>query len=205
VDVSADENIWNGTYTDATHTMYISQNGENIQVFYTPFDRYLDAGILEGALSTDGRIFSGRWIESTSQIWNLSEDRMSYSAVGYRSQISELPERMPWNTQGTRVGEITDPVNIWSGVWKSTRSERTITQDGTSVTGIYHRYDGPEKEDGVVEGTVSDDGKTLTINLTESGYFSFILSDDGQYFNGTYSWHEWGSYKTDSWNMTKVQ
>jgi hypothetical protein len=173
---------------------------------YEPFDtEAYDPGRLEGSVSANGTMFSGKWIESGVSNWTLSEDKNSFTAIGKNNRIEGLPEAVPYEFNGTRTGEIADPKNIWSGEWASSHKVYNMTQDTFSISGVNHPLPGIEDEDGSIEGIVTDDGKTL-MNWTETGDFSFTLSEDGKFFNGTYTIDLSESEKTGywNWNMTKT-
>ena len=79
-----------------------------------------------------------------------------------------------------------------------------LTQNGTIVTGTYIPYSLDEDEPGLIEGVVSDDGRKLSATWYEAGPFTFTLSDDGLFFNGTYGTDLSDSAIIDFWNATKV-
>ena len=59
--------------------MYITQNESGIGGAYVPYDLdEFDPGRLEGNLSDDGKTFSGIWIETGSNTYTLSDDKMSF-------------------------------------------------------------------------------------------------------------------------------
>lgn len=97
----------------------------------------------------------------------------------------------------------TAPFSDWSGTWNCGVNTLNLTQDGTLVSGLYEK-----PKDMIVlniEGNVSEDGKTLSGNWSNSGKIEFVLSDDGKTFNGTYISEHMSdiAYNSDStWNGT---
>jgi len=200
------ENMWNGTWTDETYTIFIQQNGTEIAGNYIPFDlETYDAGLLEGTLSEDQKTFSGVWIESGLQEATLSEDGMSFSGTGSTNPVGTLTEPRTYEATGTRVGTPTDPDNLWSGTWETPRKIYNLTQDGTTISGTNEPLPETDDEPGVFKGTVSEDGNTMSVEWVESGNFTFILSDDGIFWNGTYTDLLDPSAELFPWNATKMQ
>lgn len=198
------ENPWNGTWVDESYTMYIQQDEDGITAIYQPVDPAAqDPGRLEGTVSDDGKVFSGRWAETGNTTLTLSEDQMSFSGIGTTTQIEGLPPTVAYEYNATRSGEVEDPENIWAGEWASDYKTYNLTQDGMTISGENHPLPDVEDEDGLYEGTVSEDGKTATISWIETGDFTFTLSEDGRYFNGTYTIDLSPSDESWSWNMTK--
>ena len=198
------ENPWNGTWIDQYYTMYIQQDEDGITAIYQPVDPEAhDPGRLEGTVSEDGLVFSGRWSETGNSTMILSEDQMAFMGSGTCTQIEGLPPTYPYEYNATRSGEIEDPENVWTGEWKSDYKTYNITQEGTSITGVNHPLPDVEDEDGLFEGVVSDDGITATGTWIETGDFIFTLSEDGTYFNGTYIIDLSTSDESWPWNMTK--
>ena len=87
----------------------------------------------------------------------------------------------------------------WTGTWESDQwGEMNLTQDGTTVTGVYE-WDG-----GKIAGTVS--GNTLRgtwseaptyAPLNDAGDFEFTLSDDGKSFTGKWRYGSDGDWNGD--------
>lgn len=204
--VTPQENPFNGSWVDDLYTVYIQQQGTDIQGYYEPFDPdAYDPGRLIGTLSEDKRVFSGKWTESGVSTLKISGDEMSFSGTGENDHIEGLSEPEPYEYNATRAGKIQDPENIWTGEWTTPRKTYTFTQNGSVISGVNHPQPDIEDESGIMEGTVSNDGKTITINWTETGDFFYRLSDDGMYINGTYSVDLETSNETLYWNLTKVQ
>jgi len=200
------ENRWNGTWASEQYILFILQNGSEITGSYEPHDiESRDPGLLQGILSEDKEIFSGIWTESGPVTLVISDDGMSYFGTGGTRPGKITEQSYTYTSNGTRVGPLSDPDNAWSGTWKSGKTVQTMIQNGTSVRSTYQQVSTEEDEPGLFEGTVSGDGKTLTGKWMESGNFSFILSEDGSFWNGTYSVELDESAETSFWNATKLQ
>jgi len=199
-------NTWNGTWKDDVYTIFIQQNGTEIAGYYIPFDpEAYDAGMLEGTLSEDQKTFSGVWIESGLQESTLSDDGMSFNGTGTTNPVGSFTEPQTYETTGTRVGTPVDPDNLWTGSWQTPRKVYHLTQEGTTISGTNEPLPETEDEPGVFEGTVSEDGKIVSLEWIESGNFTFILSDDGMSWNGTYTEVVDPAAELLPWNATRIQ
>ena len=199
------EYVWNGTWASENFTLFIAQNESGISGSYIPDDPELyDAGILEGTLSDNGNTLSGVWTESGLFSETLSSDGMSFNGTGSSNPQGNMDEASIYNNTGTRVGKLADSDNIWSGAWVTERKSYNYTQDGLSITGTNQPLPGIDDEPGSMVGTVSDDGKIITGKWVETGNFTFIISKDGSFFNGTYNVNLDLLNKTESWNATKI-
>ncbi|HWQ67247.1 MAG TPA: hypothetical protein VN372_10290 [Methanospirillum sp.] len=200
------ENVWNGSWSTEYYIVSILQNGSEIEGRYEPKDiKSMDPGRLAGMVSKDGTIFSGIWTESGPLSVSISDDGMSFTGNGGVRIDGGMNESGAYTTNTTRIGTVLDPENIWSGTWKGARTENVWIQEGTTITGSYHPLPGIADEPGLFEGTVSDDGKMATGTWKEFGNFSFTLSRDGTFFNGTYDVALNASAGSDFWNGTKIQ
>ena len=181
------ENVWNGTWVSDIYTTNYQQNGTEIAGYYIPFNPDLyDPGLLEGTVSEDGKTITGVWTESGLTMLEISEDGMSMSGTGTTGD-GVVDEPYTYERTVTRVGDIVDPENIWSGSWITEFNTYNITQNGTFISGTHQPLPGREDDPGVFEGTVSEDRKTFSGTWTESGSFSYTMSEDGTYYNGTFS------------------
>ncbi len=199
------DKIWNGTWESEDYFLYIQQNDSEIKGYYEPFNiSNQDPGTLEGILSSDGRIFSGTWSETGPLVLTLAADTMSYTGAGNVRPGADLNTSGSYTTKGKRVESSFDPEKTWNGSWKTDRTLNTFIQNGATVTGSYVPLPDINDEPGTYTGTVSDDGKTLIGNWSESGNFSFTISKDDRYWNGTYDMALNPSAGSDSWNATKV-
>jgi len=91
---------------------------------------------------------------------------------------------------------------VWEGTWIDGENTLVLTQDENSVIGTYD--DAIYSATILIEGTVSEDGKVLSGVWTEPGMFTFTLSDDGTFFNGTAGLGSEYTIEgeTDNWNGT---
>ncbi len=97
---------------------------------------------------------------------------------------------------------VNDAAVGWAGTWIDTMGTQVLTVDGRNVTGVY--TDPPIAVSRTGEGTISEDGKVLSGSWSQFGPFTFTLSDDGTYFNGTYGYGESNAVDEadDTWNGT---
>jgi hypothetical protein len=103
------------------------------------------------------------------------------------------------------VGAVHEDVG-WNGTWLSENFELTIIQaeDG-NVTGSYRPYNPMSGDPGTIQGTIESDGKILSGIWIETGTCSFILSDDGHVFNGSYESEDAiGKKNSAGWNGTRL-
>lgn len=185
------ENVWNGTWECPIHLFLIEQNSSVITGRYDSknSDMY-DTGVLEGTLSGDGMTYSGKWTELGSFNYTFSDDNMSYTGTAMTSpqHIRRVDYIHPGNvTDATRVGEITDPDNLWTGDWTSARKTHHYIQNGSVVSGTNQVLPSVNDQPGILNGTVSEDGRMITGTWIETGYINYTVSDNGSYFNGTFS------------------
>ncbi|MBN1166387.1 MAG: hypothetical protein JXA44_04560 [Methanospirillaceae archaeon] len=199
------ENPWNGTWISQFYTLSIQQNGSEIAGSYVPFDLdTYDAGLLTGSLSDDTRTFFGVWTESGFVNGTLSEDKNSFAGVISNNPAGDMNDPYAYPKTVTRTGNGFDPDNPWSGTWESKRKSYVLVQSGTIVTGTHEPLPGIEDEPGIFEGTVSDDKRSASLKWLESGSFSFTLSDDGSYYNGTFTVDRDPDTESNYWNATRI-
>jgi len=180
--------VWNGTWSSPNYTLYITQDGSGITGAYVPMDLLeYDSGYLEGNLSSDGKTYSGIWIESGVNTNTLSSDLMSFSISGYTNPQGPMTEPHHYTSNATRVGEIVDPDNPWTGDYVSEWKRYTIAQDGNAITGTNEPLPDIDDNAGVVEGTVSEDGMVFTGTWIEKGRYTYVMADDGMSINATFS------------------
>ena len=197
--------VWNGTWESIGYTLFIQQNQSAIGGEYEPLNiSELDPGLFEGAVSADGMVFSGTWTESGRNELVLADDQMSYTGTGSVRPEGSLTGPGSYAVTGNRVESSFDPVERWNGTWKTNLTISTFIQNGTHVTGSYEPLSGLNDEPGLFDGNVSPDGKTLTGTWLESGNFSFHVSENGLFWNGTYDIARYPSAGSDVWNATKL-
>lgn len=199
------ENLWNGSWVSNDDIIFIQQNSSEISGSYVPKDLVThDPGLLEGKVSEDGKTFSGKWIDSGVMLLNLSSDNMSFSGIGVIDPVGSMEEPYTYERNGTRNEVPSDPDNLWTGIWTTPKKTYNLTQNGTVITGIHQPISSEEDEPGLFEGTVSEDGRSVTLNWVEEGNFSFNLSEDGSAFTGNYTFTLDPSSESAVWNGTKI-
>jgi hypothetical protein len=180
------EYAWNGTWSDPDYTMYITQNESGIAGVYVPYNlEKRDPGRLEGNLSEDKRTFSGIWKETGSNTYTLSDDKMSFFILGYNDPQASMTDPAQYTYNATRVGEITDPENPWTGDWVTVMKKYHITQNGTRMSGSGEPFTNVTDEMGTFSGIVSEDSSSYNGTWIEQGRFTFTLADDGSTYNAT--------------------
>jgi hypothetical protein len=185
---TASEYAWNGTWSSPQYTLYISQDESGISGAYVPMDLLeYDSGYLEGTLSSDGKTYSGIWIESGKSTNTFSNDRMSFTINGSTDPRGPMTEPFHYTTNATRIGEIVDPENPWTGNYVSEWKTYNITQDGHVVTGINEPLADIDDNSGVMNGTISEDGMSYTGTWIEKGGYTFVMAEDGLSINATIS------------------
>jgi hypothetical protein len=178
--------VWNGTWVNPDYTMYFIQNQSGISGEYVPKDlTLLDPGRLEGNVSDDGKTFSGIWIETGTNTYNLSDDKMSFTISGFSDPYGSMNNPAGYSYNATRIGEITDSKNPWTGNWVTERKTYHLTQNGTQLSGVNEPLTNVNDEVGNLSGTISENGSVYTGNWTEKGKYTFVLAEDGSSFNAT--------------------
>jgi len=201
------ENIWNGTWEDDMYILYFEQNGTDITGIYEPYeyDTPNDLGKLVGNLSSDGTEFYGKWIVTTDASLQLADDMMSFSGISTYTPIEGIKEIKGKEIIANRTGEIADEENPWTGAFTSSEKSYNLTQMGSTVTGDSAPLPGFADGWESIEGVVSDDGKTLDMTATKIGGVTLVISDDGSYYNGTYT-DDMSNTPVELYrNMTKVE
>jgi hypothetical protein len=177
---------WNGTWSNPDYLMYITQNQSGIAGEYVPTDlNALDPGRLEGNVSDDGKTFSGIWIETGSNTYILSDDKMSFTITGFADPYGSMSEPAGYSYNATRIGEIMDPKNPWTGNWVTEKKSYNLTQNGSQLSGVNEPLTNVNDEVGSLSGTISENGTVYTGNWTEKGRFTFVMADDGLSYNAT--------------------
>lgn len=180
------EYVWNGTWSTPDYIFTIKQDQSGITGEYVPTNlSLLDPGRVEGNVSEDGRTYSGVWIETGSNTYTLSNDKMSFAILGFADPYGNMTEPAYYTSNATRIGDIPDPDNPWSGSWVTWKKSYNLTQNGTYLSGINQPLNNVNDESGLLDGIISDDGTTYTGNWTEKGSFTFVMSDTGSEFNAT--------------------
>lgn len=184
---SPSEQIWNGTWACSNHFFHLEQSSAGITGWYEPKNQNVtDTGLLEGSVDETGMNYSGVWVESGTVNLTLSADNVSYSGVITTNPLGTMTEPALHPVNATRIGEIVDQENLWTGDWQSQRKVYTFIQNGLEVSGSNKPLPGVHDQPGMLEGTVSGDGRTIMGNWTETGTFNFTMSAGNSSFNATY-------------------
>jgi len=72
----------------------------------------------------------------------------------------------------------------WVGTWTDANYSLSLSQNGSTISGIATVSDSNVAEPFRLTGTLSEDGKTLQSVLTETGTFTLNLSEDKMMFDG---------------------
>ncbi|HWQ66400.1 MAG TPA: hypothetical protein VN372_05980 [Methanospirillum sp.] len=178
--------IWNGTWSTSNYTAYINQNESGIFGGYVPKDlNVLDPGRLEGNVSDDGKTVSGVWIESGSNTYVMSDNYVTFTIDGFADPYGPMSGPVNYTSNATRIGDFLDTNNPWTGNWTTWKKSYHLWQRGRSVTGVNEPLTNVNDETGILEGVISEDGKTYIGRWTEKGGFTFKMSDTGSAFNAT--------------------
>ena len=179
--------IWNGTWACSNHYFHLEQNPEGITGWYEPKNQNVtDTGLLDGSIDETGMNYSGIWTESGTVNLTLSPDNASYSGIATTNPLGTMTEPAVHTADATRIGDVTDPENLWTGEWETPRKVYTYLQNGSTITGFNTLMPGVMDQPGTFEGTVSEDGRTIIGNWTETGTFNFTMTDGYSAFNATY-------------------
>jgi hypothetical protein len=110
--------------------------------------------------------------------------------IGVGCSAAETEENMT----GVEIG--------WAGTWIDNTGTLVLTEDGLNVTGVYTEPQTAVSE--TIEGTISEDGKVLSGSWSLTGPFTYAISDDGTYFNGTFGYGEINTVDevNNTWNGT---
>jgi hypothetical protein len=179
--VSLQDSPMVGTWTDANYTLSLSQNGSIISGIATvsqpgfmvvPFQ-------LAGTLSEDGKTLQCIVNQTGTLTLNLSEDKMMFIGTGAIDQLDNSSKPYTYMFNGTRNGTPIISGQEWTGTWAGKKNLINLTQTNTSVSGEYHPLTNLQYK-GLLQGTTSADGKTLTMVYVLPVNDSFSLSDDGK-------------------------
>jgi hypothetical protein len=174
------ESLWEGTWTDANYSLSLSQNGSTITGIATSSNASVAEPFrLSGTVSDDGMSLQSVLTSSGTLTLNLSEDKMMFYGSGTIDSLNNTSQPYTYVFNAIRNGTPIIPDQEWTGIWTSKRNLMNFTQEGTSVRGEYHPLT-TVNFGGVVNGTISQDGKTLSMTRISPENVTFILSEDGK-------------------------
>jgi len=202
--VVSQENTFNGKWYTNVGLMTIKVEGS-----YTSGTFGTDGGNFNGIVSDDGQNLHGNWFVSPSIgpgfnagrfTMKLSDDGNSF--IGRTWHGNNEDER---NLIARRVLETSDN---FSGMWDTDLGILVMTVQNNHVSGNY------EKKNGKIDGTLSQDGKTVEGTWSQapsykapkdSGKFVFSISDDYTKFKC----EQWEGDKNgepdDTWKGKKLE
>lgn len=199
--VSADKNetgsdiqpSWSGVWESLLYTETLEQNKTNVTGTYVPFTNSLkDNGIINGTLTNNGSRLTGSWTETGDVLFNVSNDNSTLDGVwAYSDEVQQFLKM--------------DSNNDIDGTWNSSSLSLNLQKKDSLVFGTYESIDDQTGVSGFINATVSPDGKEITGTFNESGNILFILSDDGSYYNGTYTYGNKPQKEVDTWNATRIK
>ncbi|HWQ64482.1 MAG TPA: hypothetical protein VN429_08695 [Methanospirillum sp.] len=134
---------------------------------------------LAGTLSEDGKTLTCIINQTGTLTLNLSEDKMMFVGVGAIDQLDNSTQPYRYMFNGTRNGTTIISGQDWTGIWDGKKNLINLTQTNTSVHGEYHPLTNLLYR-GLLQGSTSEDGKTLTMTYVSTANDSFSLSDDGK-------------------------
>ena len=178
VNTSPPGSPWVGTWTDANYSLSLSENGSSITGIGTVSDPAVaDPFRLSGTVSEDGKTLQSVLTSTGTLTLNLSEDKMMFYGAGTVNAVDNTSEPYSYTFNATRNGTTIIPDQEWTGIWASKRNLMNFTQEGASVSGDYHALT-TLKFGGLVNGTISADGKTLSMTWVSPENVTFTLSED---------------------------
>ncbi|WP_300035536.1 hypothetical protein [Methanospirillum sp.] len=176
---SHQDSPWAGTWTDANYSLSLSQDGSTINGIAIVTDSDVaDPFRLTGTLSEDGKTLQSVVTETGTLTLNLSEDKMMFYGAGTVDAVDNVSEPYAYTFNATRNGTTIVSDQEWTGIWISKRNVINLIQNSNSVSGDYHPLTSL-KFGGLVNGTTSADGKTLSMKWISPVNDTFSLSDDG--------------------------
>lgn len=203
VNTSTPGSSWVGTWTDANYSFSLSQDGLSITGIGTVSDPAVaDPVRLSGIVSGDGKILKSVLISTGTLILNLSDDKMMFYGAGTVDTVDNTSKPFHYTFNAIRNGTTIIPDQEWTGIWASKRNLMNFSQEGASVSGDYHALPSL-KFGGQVNGTISGDGKILTMTWISPENVTFTLYDDGKTMKEDECTEEKVSVKGYCLNLTK--
>jgi hypothetical protein len=179
---------FNGTWINYDNVLVLSGDGQNI---IGTFDKN-DGSVLDmtGILSDDGKVVNGTWVTEGKFTFILSDDDMSFNGTyGYiaNDTIEGIPATVYVREDNASIEKDARWNGTWTfenGTWANNTGILFLIQNGNNVTGREESGDVTT----IIQGTVSDDGKVLSGDWNLTGLYSFTISEDESFFNGTFGY-----------------
>jgi hypothetical protein len=189
---SANEAPWTGVWHSAMYNMTLTQDGNDVSGLYALLDSSgNDTGLINGTTSDNASVLAGTWNESGDIILTPSDDYTTLDALwAYRSEVEPFTK--------------SDGESTLAGTWNSQNMTLSLQTDGSVVSGTYHSLRDDSNARGYLNGTTSQDSKIITGTFVEGGYITYIISDDGSFFNGTYTYGQNVAKEDDTWNAIRI-
>jgi len=168
-------------WTDANYTFTIVQEGTGIVLTGIPFDEESFFPMKLTGMESDNktRLVTYKNMTGTMEI-EMSEDQMELSGIQTFDPVNpfDIPFTVDYNS--TRNGTEVQTDAVWSGEWIVDNMVMTLTQTGEAISGFFNVVNEPESKV-YVKGSVSDNGRNISLNWTFAEYVNFTLSDDGMH------------------------
>jgi len=188
---SDNETPWTGVWQSMRYYETLTQVGNEVSGPYVPFDSSVnDIGVINGTISDNASVVTGTWSESGDITLTPSDDNSTMDVVWAYDTLEHFIK--------------SDGDTSLDGTWNSENLTLSLDSEGTEVSGIYSSLLENSNVGGYFNGTISLDGTEITGTFVEEGDFTFIISDDGSYFNGTYTYGSDMAKEDDTWNAIRV-
>jgi hypothetical protein len=183
---------WTGVWHSELYAMTITQDENDISCPYALIDSSgNDTGIIKGTVSDNASVVTGTWNESGDIILIPSDDNSTLD--GNWAYTSE-PEHF----------KKSDGESTLAGTWNSPNMTLSLLKDGLGVSGTYHSLREGSNARGYLNATTVQDSKKIAGTFVEGGNIAFIISDDGSFFNGTYTYGQDVAKEDDTWNAVRI-
>lgn len=168
-----------GTWTDANYSFSVVEEGSNITLTGIPFDEesYYPMKLTGTVSDNKTRLITYKNMTGTMEI-EMSEDQMQLSGFQTFDPVNPLEKSFTIDYNSTRNGTLVQTDAAWSGEWIVDNMVMVLNQTGEKISGFFNVINEPASKV-FVEGSVSDDGRNISLNWTFAEYVNFTLSDDG--------------------------
>ncbi len=184
--VTGEENPFEGTWDQTNYTLTLTLNGTGVFGTLDGKDPDLDGALLlYGTVSDNGTVLEGILSSTGTAELAMAEDGMSVSGITTVEPLGSMIEPFVYPFNSTRNGTIADPDSPWDGIWESDFYRYIYMQNGTTVSGTYQPISSPYPINGFLDGTVTENGKNLSLQWVYTENVVFSLSEDGTMLNQT--------------------